>query len=90
MLILSILAGISLGIIYFGGLWYTVNMIAQLRRPWIFITVSFLARNAIVLVGFYFLLIHHWSNLAGAFIAFILIRQVMISSTSPGSKKSYG
>lgn len=90
MFILSIFAGISLGVIYFGGLWYTVNMIAKLRRPWILVTVSFLARNAIVLVGFYFLMIHHWSNLVAAFIAFILTRQVMISSKSPGSKKSYG
>lgn len=79
MVILSIVTGITLSAIYFGGLWYTVKNIESLHRPYFLVIGGYLVRTATVLFGFYYLLIYHWSYLMAALPAFIITRQVIIN-----------
>lgn len=81
MVIISIVMGITLSTIYFGGLWYTVKNIESLHRPYFLMIGSYLVRTSTVLFGFYSLLIHHWSYLVVALPAFIITRQVIINWT---------
>lgn len=89
-ILFSGVTGIALSIIYFGGLWYTVKYIERLRRPYLLVMLSFLVRNAIILIAFYYLMIHHWSYLITAFAAFIITRQIIITRTKNSTEISYG
>ena len=46
-------AGLALGLIFFGGLWWTVRKAVASRQPALWFLGSLLARMAIVLAGFY-------------------------------------
>ena len=54
-LFLSFLAGIVLGVFFFGGLWWTVLKISGSGRPYLISMVSFIVRTAVVLVGNFYL-----------------------------------
>lgn len=48
-LALAVLAGAAAGLVFFGGLWYTVRRLAAAARPRLFLLQSFLLRTAVVL-----------------------------------------
>lgn len=52
-LVLSGVAGLSLGGIFFGGLWWTVRKGMSSRRPALLFIGSFVLRTSIVLIGIY-------------------------------------
>jgi F1F0 ATPase subunit 2 len=89
-IILSVIAGILLSIIYFGGLWYTIKNIEKWRSPWLLITGSYLARSVIVLASFYLLIMNHWSYMVAAFIAFMITRQAIVNKKGKISNAIYG
>lgn len=76
--VLSLGTGILLSLIYFMGLWYTVKSLSLSQRPYLVVTLSFLVRTVIVLLGFYYLITLHWTHLLPALPAFIITRQVII------------
>ena len=47
-------AGVGLGAIFFGGLWWTVRKGVSARRPALWFSGSLLLRMGIALTGFYF------------------------------------
>ncbi|WP_028829601.1 ATP synthase subunit I [Proteocatella sphenisci] len=49
----SFLTGMVLGIIFFGGLNYTIKYITKVKNPVLFVTMSFVLRMAVLLAGFY-------------------------------------
>ena len=55
---LLVLAGLSLGSAYFGGLWMTLQRLRRWRHPFLNIGLSFLVRLAILLGGGAWLLQH--------------------------------
>lgn len=83
-LVLAWLAGLLLGAIFFGGLWWTVRMGMASARPAMWFLLSLLLRMGLVLVGFYFVGQGDWrrlvSCLVGFFIARILITRFSINS----------
>jgi F1F0 ATPase subunit 2 len=72
-IILSFPAGLLLGVFFFGGLWWTVMKLSTIRSPAILFIVSFLVRTAVVMAGFYVLLMqglpHLFIALGGYFVA---------------------
>lgn len=46
-----VLAGVSLGSIYFGGLWFTLRRLKRWRQPFLGMGVSWLVRLVILLSG---------------------------------------
>lgn len=52
-LVLTGLAGVVLGVVFFGGLWWTVRKGLASKRPALWFVGSVLVRTGIVLGGFY-------------------------------------
>ena len=67
-------SGLALGVIFFGGLWWTVRESTASRHPALWFGVSLLVRVGIVLAGFYFVAGPHWQRLLVCLIGFALAR----------------
>ena len=64
MLALALSAGVLLGAIFFGGLWWTVRKGVSSEQPAFWFFGSLLLRMSIALAGFYFVSDGHWERLA--------------------------
>ena len=73
-LALASLAGLSLGVIFFGGLWWTVRKGMTSSRPALWFLVSFLLRMGIVMAGFYFIGQGDWQRLVTCLVGFLIAR----------------
>ncbi len=76
-LALAWLAGAGLGVIFFGGLWWTVRKGASSRRPALWFFGSALARMGIALAGFYLVAGGQWERLAVCLLGFVMARLVV-------------
>jgi F1F0 ATPase subunit 2 len=72
--ILASLVGVALGIVFFGGLWWTVRkgLSSQLSALWF--SGSLLLRTGIALAGFYFVSHGEWPKLLACLLGFLLAR----------------
>ncbi len=75
---LSLLAGGMIGLMYFSGLWRTVQRLTVSARPYRLVAVSFVGRLILALGGFYLLMDGSWERLAAALGGFILVRAIMV------------
>ena len=79
-LIPALLAGVILGVLFFGGLWYTVRKGLNSKNPTLIFMGSLFLRMAIVILGFYFVGANNWKKmlvcLGGFLIARIVISRV--------------
>ena len=73
-LMLAGLAGMALGTIFFGGLWWTVLRGVSSPRPALWFLGSGLLRMAIVVTGIYFVGGGQWKRLVVCLAGFILAR----------------
>lgn len=73
-LVIAAIVGLFLGIIFFGGLWWTIRKAVHSKNPAALFLISFFTRIAIVLIGFYFLLGGHWERLLLGLLGFIMAR----------------
>ena len=76
-LLLALVAGMVLGAIFFGGLWWTVRNGVTAHRPALWFICSMMLRIGIVMMGFYFLLSlsgNSWETVLGGLFGFILAR----------------
>src|SRR5687768_7623732 len=76
-LLLALAAGMLLGAVFFGGLWWTVRIGMTARQPALWFICSMTLRTGIVTMGFYFLLSlsgNSWKILLGSLFGFILAR----------------
>jgi F1F0 ATPase subunit 2 len=72
------LAGIVLGVLFFGGLWWTVRKALVSKQPTIWFLGSFLIRASIVLAGFYVVAGGHWDRLLASLIGFVIARYLVM------------
>jgi F1F0 ATPase subunit 2 len=85
-LILSFAAGLLLGALFYGGLWWTVQRIPAAGRPAPLILGSFVVRTALVLAGFFLLLRGGgaaWLRLLAALGGIMAVRLFMIYKVRP-------
>jgi len=73
-LVLPLLAGVLLGIIFFGGLWWTIRKGISSKQPAALFFFSLLLRTGIALAGFYFVARGDWRRVLSCLIGFILAR----------------
>jgi F1F0 ATPase subunit 2 len=78
MLFLAAAGGAALSVLYFGGLWFTIQKMHQVKVPALLFAGSFLVRTAIVLVGFYLVAGGRFDRLAVCFICFIITRHFVL------------
>ncbi len=86
-LALALVAGIMLGVIFFGGLWWTIRKGASSKRPALWFLVSFLLRMSIAMAGFYFIGREHWERLLACLLGFIIARLVVTRLTRASGEK---
>lgn len=78
-LVPSFLWGLILGTIYFGGLWFSIRFLLYLERGALWMSISFLTRNLIVVAGFYWVMNGQWQILIASLTGFLLIRVAFVN-----------
>ena len=80
-LALALAEGLSIGAVFFGGLWWTIHKGVSSNHPAIWFFGSLLLRTGIVLAGFYFVSGGHWERLLLCMVGFALGRIVVTRLT---------
>ncbi|MDA7865213.1 ATP synthase subunit I [Akkermansiaceae bacterium] len=84
-------AGGLLGVIFFGGLWWTVQRGMVSSRPVTWFVGSVLVRMGLVLLGFYLVGANDFSRFLACLIGFMLARIALMRFTKiPANKKKEG
>jgi F1F0 ATPase subunit 2 len=81
MLGLAGVAGVLLGALFFGGLWWTVRKGVSFKRPALSFLGSLLLRTGIVVAGFYVVSDGHWQRLLACLIGFAIARFIVVRIT---------
>ena len=76
-LALALVAGLLLGAVFFGGLWWTVRKGVSSKHPATWFLGSLLLRTSIILAGFYFISGRHWERLAACLLGFVVARFIV-------------
>lgn len=87
-LALSFLAGIGLGVMYFGGLWYTLRKLPTLSSPALVLFVSFWVRLGLLLLGVYLVSRGHWQQIAVCLLGIVVARFIMVRWLLPRPAKN--
>ncbi len=82
------MAGLALGTIFFGGLWWTIRKGVSSERPALLFLGSLLVRMSIALVGFYFVGLGNWQRLMVCLAGFILARLLVTRLTRPAVEET--
>ncbi len=82
-LVLALVAGLGLGAIFFGGLWWTVRKGVSSTRPALWFVGSLLLRTSIALTGFYLVGRGHWEWLLACLLGFVIARVVVTRLAGP-------
>ena len=85
----ALVAGVSLGAIFFGGLWWTVRRGVSSTRPARWFFGSLLLRTSITLVGFYVVSNGHWERLLLCLLGFTIGRLIVIRLTRFAEKPTH-
>ena len=80
-LVLALVAGLVLGAIFFGGLWWTVRRVLSAKSPALWFLGSMLLRTGMVLAGFYFVGRGDWQRLVACLLGFIIARLIVTRLT---------
>jgi F1F0 ATPase subunit 2 len=73
----SLLSGMVLGVIFFGGLWLTVRALPTARHPAALALASFWGRTALVVGSFGLFLAQGWQTVLIGLVGFIVARLLM-------------
>ena len=76
-LLLAGVAGLVLGAIFFGGLWWTVRKGVSFKHSAIWFLGSLLLRMGIILAGFYVVSDGYWDRLLACLFGFIIMRFIV-------------
>ena len=70
---LGLIAGSALGVVFYGGLWWTVRRVSgRALGPWL--VGSFLLRTLVVLIGFFAVARGSWYGVAACLAGFVAAR----------------
>ncbi len=82
-LVLASLAGLLLGGIFFGSLWWTVRRGVSAKRPALLFLGSLLLRTAVTLAGFYVVGDGQWQRLLACLLGFVIARFMVTRFAGP-------
>ena len=82
----ALAAGVLLGTLFFGGLWWTVRKGVSSQRPALWFFGSTMLRMSITLAGFYFVGGENWERWLLCLLGFILARLVVRWLTASSGK----
>ena len=76
---IAALIGYGLGVMYFGGLWWTVNSLPKSRNPGVLLISSYVIRTLVLLLGFYLVLGDQWQRLVACLLGLMIARHQFLS-----------
>ena len=79
----SLVAGVLFGLMFFGGLWWTVRKSVSHERPALWFLGSLLLRTSIILAGFHFVSDGHWDRLLACLLGFVIARFTLTRLAGP-------
>ncbi len=82
-LALALGAGLVLGAVFFGGLWWTVRRGVSSKRPALLFLGSLLLRTVVVVSGFYIVSDGHWQSLLACLLGFTIARFIVTRIAGP-------
>jgi F1F0 ATPase subunit 2 len=77
-LALAFFGGALLGVVFFGGLWWTVQKGVTSESPAVWFLGSLLLRTSLILAGFYLAAQGHWSGFVICFLGFLIARFIVV------------
>jgi F1F0 ATPase subunit 2 len=80
-LALALGAGLVLGAVFFGGLWWTVSKGVFSKSPGVWFLGSILLRMSIVLAGLYYIGRGDWERLVSCLLGFVIARYIVMRLT---------
>lgn len=83
---LSATAGLGLGVVFFGGLWWTVRRGITSPRPALLFFTSLLLRMSITLAGFYWVADGQWQRMLVCLFGFVIARLILMRVLGPSLK----
>jgi F1F0 ATPase subunit 2 len=83
-LALAFVAGGMLSVLFFGGLWWTVQKGVTSDMPALWFLGSLLLRTGAILVGFYLVSQGHWSRLVACLVGFVIMRFIVVRRLTHG------
>ena len=75
--VLAVLLGAALGVIFFGGLWWTIQKAVGSRSPALWFMGSLLVRMSVAVGGFYLIGRDHWQRMLMCLLGFVIARLVV-------------
>jgi F1F0 ATPase subunit 2 len=88
-LVLALMAGGLLGVIFFGGLWWTIKKGVDSKRPALLFVGSMLLRTSVTLAGFYFIGHDNLERVLVCLVGFVLARIAITKITKKTEKPSF-
>lgn len=86
----SLVAGVLLGVLYFGGLWLTVRRLPTAHSPAMLLLASFLVRTALVVSGIYLMMNGRWEPASACLGGFLLARTMICGRLRPRDRGPHG
>jgi len=81
--------GAVLGVVFFGGLWWTVRKGVLAKQPALWFFGSMLLRTSAALAVFYIIARGHWERLLVCLLGFIIARFIVTRLTRAAEKPTY-
>ncbi|MEB2787090.1 ATP synthase subunit I [Algoriphagus persicinus] len=86
-ILFAFIAGLALGTLFFGGLWFTVKKAVHAKIPALWFIGGFVLRTGIVLTGFYFVAQGDWQKLIASLLGFVAARMIVLRITKRMDRK---
>jgi len=80
-LVLALVTGILLGVMFFGGLWWTIRKGLSSKLSALWFVGSLMLRTGIAMAGFYFIARGHWERMLLCLFGFVMARVVVTRLT---------
>lgn len=79
----GLLGGLLIGVVFFGGLFWTIQRLPTAQNPALLFFVSFVVRTAIALGGFYVVAAGNWQRVLVAAVGFFVARVILVRALNP-------
>lgn len=79
----GVVAGLALGLAFFGVLWFTVRRIATARRPGLWLGLAYVARLGLLAGGFVLIAAGDWRRLPAALLGVLAARTILMRIVHP-------
>lgn len=83
----ALVTGVLLGLMFFGGLWWTVRKVVSVKHPAFWVFASLMLRMTFALAGFYFISDGHWERLLVCLLGFFIARLAVMRLTGPPAER---